>query len=192
MTAPPESSWSAVWTVYRENQEVFAAVLSQLRRGGLAIDEEASQDFIHEFLIERAPSALNTFRPERGELKGWLYVVFKRFILGSVRDRARREQLLLKFSAEFAVHSVDSDHSELNALRAAVTTLSTDEQRAVEAFLKSSHQSIRDVARILNVSRWRAGALMNSAIANLTEKLSAAEADSPSFAAAKPRGIQHQ
>lgn len=192
MTASLDTSWSAVWTLYRENQQVFMAVFSHLRRGGLAIDEEATQDFIHEFLIERAPSALKTFRPERGELKGWLYVVFKRFVLGSMRDRARRERLLLKFSGEFAVHSADRNDFALEELRTAVSTLTADERRAIDAFLQSPHQSIRDVARALDVSRWRASALMTSAITQLTTKLSTSEADLPSTAAAKPHGIRNQ
>jgi RNA polymerase sigma factor (sigma-70 family) len=63
------------WSVYQGNQEIFASVLHVT--GKWTIDE--GLDLIHDFIVDKLPSALKTYDPEKGELKKWLYIVFLRY-----------------------------------------------------------------------------------------------------------------
>src|SRR5258708_2519234 len=80
--------WNQVWKLYFENQNTFWGVISSLRRRGISISDEEATDLIHEFLLERAPFALATFRPERGQLESWLFVVFRRFFSRLLPEQA--------------------------------------------------------------------------------------------------------
>jgi RNA polymerase sigma factor (sigma-70 family) len=180
VTSAAQPSWSQVWNLYLENQEVFRAVIAGLRRGGMNLDDETAHDLAHEFLVERAREAVATFQPERGELKGWLYVVFKRFVQGAFRDRSRRLHLLEKFAVEAAAGANSGGGSEpyeeqAQQLRGAIAKLSAEQQRAVRTFLESPNQSVRDVARLMKISRWRASSLMAQALESLTTQLKAGD-----------------
>ena len=140
-------------------------------------------DYVHQFLVERAPAALRTFRPDRGDLKGWLFVVFKRFVLGAQRERASHERQLRRFAAD-AIPS-QTEHElplDLIAVRNAVAALPAEQRRAVRTFLRSSAGSVRDVARSLGVSRWRASQLVSEALTTLSARLG--------FPGKPPRGVR--
>jgi RNA polymerase sigma factor (sigma-70 family) len=180
VTEPPDPAWSEVWKLYLENREVFAAVISRLRGSGVAIDEETAQDSIHEFIVDRARDAVRTFRPELGELKGWLYVVFRRFVVGKFQTQVRRNRLLSQFASEVAVDTADNGHSasrDLASLGHAILQLSHEHRSAVNAFLHAPDPSVRAVARSLGISRWKASTLLNSALSQLSAQLRGDDAD---------------
>jgi RNA polymerase sigma factor (sigma-70 family) len=161
-----------VWRLYAENQDVFAAVFAGLRRTGFVIEHETAVDYVHQFLIERAPAALGTFRPDRGNLKGWLFVVFKRFVLGAQRERASHERQLRRFAADAVPAQAEHEQPlDLVAVRNAVAALPADQRRAVRALLRSPAGSVRDVARSLGVSRWRASQVVSEALTTLSSHL---------------------
>jgi RNA polymerase sigma factor (sigma-70 family) len=176
----PHTNWAEVWRLYAENQDVFAAVFADLGSEGIGVAREGAVDYVHEFLVERAPAALETFRPERGELKAWLFVVFKRFVLGTLRERATQERLLRKFAADASPSQPEQEQQlDIVAVQAAVAALPAKQQRAVRAFLQAPGGSIRDVARTLGVSRWRASQLVSDALEALSSHLGLPEDAAP-------------
>src|SRR5262245_24585185 len=132
---PTGTMWSSIWALYAENQDVFAAAFADLASAGVVIDQEAAADHVHEFLLDRAPSALATFRPERGELKPWLFVVFRRFVLGALREQSRREKLLRGLAAsgggDLSVERSRELPSDMDVAREAVKNLPPDQRRAI-------------------------------------------------------------
>ena len=145
----------------------------------MRIDDGQAEDLIHEFLVERAPAALATFRPTKGDLQGWLFVVFRRFAVGTLRESSRHERLLAKV-AEASAAEVAHDEGfqlDLAALEAALTELPPEEHRAMLALL-SSGGTARGVARVLGTSRWRAASLISAALDKLTSQLATPAMDS--------------
>jgi RNA polymerase sigma factor (sigma-70 family) len=183
-----------VWTLYLENHEVFTKALSSLRAAGTVVDEDTAQDLIHAFLVERAPAALATFQPERGELKGWLFVVFKRFVVGGLRERSRQQRLMTKLSNRGGdpteVSPDETPSLDLEALRAAVNDLPADEREAIFALLASPTGTIRAVARALGASRWRTSALITAAFAKLTQKLVLPATHVPEAPTTRPPAVE--
>jgi RNA polymerase sigma factor (sigma-70 family) len=165
--------WDSVWRLYFEHAEVFRAAISDVRARGVRIDDATATDLIHEFLLERAPAALETFRPERGTLSTWLFVVFRRYVLGSLNADAHRQRLLRTYErehdgeADVRRHDEDRDHL---AARAALSALPSEERRALRVFFGDAG-SVRDVARALGISRWRADKLVAQAIDRIAAAL---------------------
>lgn len=160
-TAKSPVPWSRVWKLYLDNQRVFWGVFSTLRRRGVAISDEEATDLIHEFLLERAPQAIATYNPDRGEIESWLFVVFRRFVMGTYRSNRRMESLLKMWGSEFhdfATAGVEKDYEidqDLNAVKSALRDLTAQEKRAVTLFFENRRNSVRSVARELGLSRWK-------------------------------------
>jgi RNA polymerase sigma factor (sigma-70 family) len=164
-------------------------VFASLRSAGLRIDREAAVDFVHEFIIERAPGALATFCPERGELKGWLFVVFRRFVLGTLRERTRQARLIRAVAEHATSHPVEHELAfDVDAARRAIAELPSEQRRAVRVFLETPDGSIRETARRLGVSRWRASQYVSQALEFLAARLGFPNDDLPPSAIS---GLRH-
>ena len=160
--------------MYRDHQAVFQAVFSDLRAKGFNISKAVATDLTHEFLLERAPFALATFKPERGLLESWLFVVFHRFVAGTFRSRKRGQAILDKWQHEIqgaaVVEERDAPH-DLQAIEKALATLPSDEQEPLLLFLGEGGGSIREVARRLGLSRWKAERQILQAFAHIARQL---------------------
>jgi RNA polymerase sigma factor (sigma-70 family) len=153
--------------VYLENQGVFQGVFARLRQLGFTIQKADEDELLHEFLTQRLPRALETFRPERGELKTWLSVVFRRFVIGRYRQRQRHEELLGKFAGSMAHVEIDpARHVDVARVRAHVEHLPEEEQQALSVYF-GEKPSLRAVARALKIPRWRADDLVWTAVARV-------------------------
>jgi RNA polymerase sigma factor (sigma-70 family) len=153
--------WNQVWKLYFENQTTSWGVISSLRKRGISISDEEATDLIHEFLLERAPFALSTFRPERGQLESWLFVVFRRFAAGSYRNRQRMQMVLETWRHELPLADANEENEaeqDAQAVKSALKGLPKDERKALQLFLEQDNGSIRGVARALRcrVGRRRA------------------------------------
>ncbi len=163
-------SWKRVWKLYRDHRAVFDAVFGDLRRRGTVVTRDEATELLHEFLLEQAPYALRTFDPERGQLDQWLFVVFRRFVLGRLQTHRRQARLVT------ALHDVGheppgpSSESEqpgdLEAARCAIAELPAPQRHALLALLEPSG-SVREVARRLGTTRWRARRLVVLAVASV-------------------------
>jgi RNA polymerase sigma factor (sigma-70 family) len=145
----------------------------------MQVDEETANDLVHEFIVSRAPRAIEAFRPERGELEGWLFVVFRRFVIGALRDGARRRQLVAQLGKEL-VRSTGEEtefQSDLEALRSSIASLPNEEREAMVALLSSDLASVRDVAATLGISRWRAQQVIQAALFALRNELTSSRPD---------------
>jgi RNA polymerase sigma factor (sigma-70 family) len=163
-------AWSEVWKMYLDHPAVFQAVFSDLRAKGLRIPKEMTTDLIHEFLLERAPFALATFRPERGVLESWLFVVFHRFVVGTFRSRKRGQSILDKWQHEIHRLAADDERGaphDLEAIEKALASLPPEEKQSLLLFLGAGGGSIREVARRLGLSRWKTERLIIQAFAKI-------------------------
>jgi DNA-directed RNA polymerase specialized sigma24 family protein len=166
--------WKDVWRLYLEQQRVFESVFANLRAKGAVISKEMATDLIHEFLMERAPYALATFRSERGDLEPWLFVVFRRFVLGTYRSNQRSVNILSRWREDllnFTNENYQGLEQDLLTVEAATADLPTDEKRAMTIFLSDEGGSVRAVARSLGLSRWMATRLIFQALARVVQAL---------------------
>ncbi len=156
--------------MYRDHQAVFQAVFSDLRAKGFNISKEMATDLTHEFLLERAPFALATFKPDRGLLESWLFVVFHRYVAGTFRSRKRAQTILDKWQHELQGLPVIEERDapqDLEAIEKALTSLPNEEKQALLLFLDDKAGSIREVARRLGMSRWKTERLIIQAFAKV-------------------------
>jgi len=160
MADKPAAAWPEVWNLALNHEAVFRTVFRDLSRKGLVLGSDGERDLVHEFLVDRAANALATFHPERGALPGWLYVVFRRFVLGSLRTIERDRRLLESLAREASPRPSDDRAHILDAVDAAVDQLPKDERRALQAYFGDREHGERAVARALGVSRWKAGRLV--------------------------------
>lgn len=153
---------------------MFAKVFASLRQAGFIVDEDAQSDLTHEFLMERAPAALATFNPALGERAGWLFVVFRRFVIGAARTRARRQRLLASLVEEGTdvASGEDELRLDLGALQRALADLSAEERQVVEQ-VTAANGTVRSAARALGWSRWRTTQALTAALQKLTGQLAA-------------------
>jgi RNA polymerase sigma factor (sigma-70 family) len=163
------TDWRTIWSLYAEQGHVFRAVFTNLRRRGVHLPDDVAADLIHEFLLEKAPKALETFEPTRGALEGWLFVVFRRYVLGALRsqeERRRSLQLHVMKDEDELVSSTPSPemHVDLQRVREAVNALPADQQAALRVYLASEQSSRREVAKSLGISRWAADRLVSEAL----------------------------
>src|SRR5262249_4745026 len=159
------AEWLQVWQLYNDNADLFGGVFSHLRKQGVYIEPERQVDLLHEFLLERAPSALRTFRPHIAPLRPWLFVVFRRFVHASLRAEARRREQLERHEPALSLPQEESESpADVQAARQALDKLSREQRRALMLFLASGKGSIREVARTLNISRFRADQLVTNAV----------------------------
>jgi len=166
--------WNEVWKLYFENQSTFWGVISSFRRRGISIADEEATDLIHEFLVERAPFALATFHPERGQLESWLFVVFRRFAAGSYRNGQRMRMLLETWRDDLPItgaNEANEAEQDIEAVKSALQALPKDERKALRLFLEQDNASMRAVARGLRLSRWKATRLIVSAVAKVAAAL---------------------
>jgi len=167
-------AWSEVWALYRDHQVVFRAVFSDLRVKGFSLSKEVATDLTHEFLLERAPFALATFKQERGLLESWLFVVFRRFVTGTFRSHKRGQAILDKWQHDLrgltVLEGPDTRH-DLEAIEKALATLPPEEQEPLLLFLGAGDGSIREVARRLGLSRWKAERQILQAFARIARQL---------------------
>jgi len=163
-----------VWRLYLEEQSVFEGVFADLRAKGTVISRELATDLIHEFLIERAPFALATFQPDRGELRSWLFVVFRRFVLGTYRSSQRSGDILKRWQKDLTATPSDNYpglEQDLLAVKAVTAGLPEDERRALTTFFGADGASVRAVARALGISRWKATRLILQGAARVVRDL---------------------
>lgn len=171
---PARAPWSEVWTLFLENRSVFTKVFASLRQRGFVLDEDTQSDLTHEFLMERAPAALATFNPALGERAGWLFVVFRRFVVGAARTRARRQRLLASLAEEETdvAPAEDELRLDLGALQHALAELSAEERQVIE-HVTAANGTVRSAARALGWSRWRTTHVLAAALQKLTGQLAA-------------------
>jgi hypothetical protein len=166
--------WAEVWRLYLEQQRVFEGVFADLRSKGTVISKEMATDLTHEFLMERAPYALATFQSERGDLEPWLFVVFRRFVLGTYRSNQRSVSILSRWHQDL-VSSGNQGYAgleqDLRTIEAATADLPSDEKHALTAFLSDEGGSVRAVARSLSLSRWSATRLVLQGVARVIRAL---------------------
>ena len=166
--------WNQVWKLYFENQTTFWGVISSLRRRGISISDEEATDLIHEFLLERAPFALATFRPERGQLESWLFVGFRRFAAGSYRNRQRMQMVLQTWRDDLPLAGANEENEarqDVQVVKSALKALPKDERKALQLFLEQDNGSIRAVARALRLSRWKTTRLVLRSVARVAAAL---------------------
>ncbi len=167
-------AWSDVWRLYLENVDVFRAAVVSLRRTGVFLPEDLVSDFVHEFLVTRAPDALATFRPARGELRPWLFVVFRRYVLGTYRSQRRVRAALEALQEEMDVIEVTSgpdEAADLSRVADAIEHLPRERQQVLYAFFGAKASSIRATARELGLSRWKASRVLLEAVSDVAAQL---------------------
>jgi RNA polymerase sigma factor (sigma-70 family) len=170
----PRVPWNQVWRLYFENQSTFWGVISSLRRRGISVSDEEATDLIHEFLMERAPFALATFHPERGQLESWLFVVFRRFAIGSYRNKQRMQTILEAWRDDISLDGVNEENEftqDVQVVQAALKALPKEERKALRLFLEQDDGSMRAVARALRLSRWKATRLVVRSVARVAAAL---------------------
>jgi RNA polymerase sigma factor (sigma-70 family) len=166
--------WNQVWKLYFENQNTFWGVISSLRRRGISISDEEATDLIHEFLLERAPFALATFHPQRGQLESWLFVVFRRFAAGSYRNGQRMRMVLEAWRDDLPLAKVPEENEarqDVEVVKCALKALPKAERKALRLFLEQDNGSMRAVARALRLSRWNATRLVLRSVARVAVAL---------------------
>jgi len=171
--AAKQVPWNRVWQLYSENQPVFRSVFASVRAQGLHISDDDSLDLVHHFLVERAPFALATFNPEKGNIPSWLFVVFRRFVLGIYRSETQRRNLLdqLKRESQSKVTGPAPERElDLAAVQDAMSHVSEQEQQALRIFFDEGG-SLRSVASHLGLSRWAANRLVVSAFAKIALRM---------------------
>ena len=148
--------------------------MSDLRASGASISKEMATDLIHEFLMERAPYALATFQSDRGDLEPWLFVVFRRFVLGTYRSNQRSTDILLRWRQDLVKsdgEGYEGLKQDLAVVEAATASLPNKEKRALLLFFSDQGGSIRAVARSLGLSRWSTTHLILQAAAHVVQAL---------------------
>ncbi len=168
--------WTQVWSLFLKHRAAFDAVFLALRRRGFFFSDDIQNEFIHAFLVERARAALATYRHDRGPVDAWLFVVFRHFVLGSLRARRRMESLP-KFEIPELLDDSPEDFesnaspSDLERVRTAIEALPDKQRQALEAFLSPEGGTVRSVARSTNTTRWRARALLFDAVSAVAKEL---------------------
>jgi RNA polymerase sigma factor (sigma-70 family) len=161
--------WSQLWRLYVDHSETFRGAIRDLRSSGLRLSDEDGRDYVHEFLLERAPKALRTFDPAKGNLGSWLFVVFRRFVLERLRAASRRSDLVKRMAVETATPEAVSSGADVLNVRAAMRRLPLDQRRAVRAYFREGErESWRRVAVELRVSRGEARRLVTAGLEELT------------------------
>ncbi len=174
MSSPSDHiPWSSVWALYAHHAKAFHGAFRSLARRGQLLRPDEEMELLHEFLLEHARPALATFRPERGELDSWLFVVFRRFVTGALVSRAafRRKEALGDHGHESLAPETDRElPADLQAARTAIDALPEDERSAMRAMLQPGG-SVRSVARKLAISRWRAQQLLDRGLEKINARL---------------------
>ena len=173
MPRKEEVPWSAVWALYRENAATFQSAFASLSARGFFCPREMRTELIHRFLLERARPALETFRPERGDVGAWLFVVFKRFVSGEWKRQGTSERkLVAKDPLELQAPSAEASEmpSDLATTRAAISELPLNERQVLEVILLP-RGSLRKAARDLGISRWQTRQLLDNALKRLGTQL---------------------
>ena len=139
----------------------------------MILSNEEGEDLIHEFLLDRAGAALKSFDPQRGSIEGWLFVVFRRFVLGRYREQERARRVVSNASVLQSDVALGDPGTrlDLQKTRTALGRLPTQQRRALQVFFGESGGSIRSVARTLSLSRWRAQRLVSEAMERVAAEL---------------------
>lgn len=150
--SPEELSRAA--SVYAEHQDVIENVLRKVKGWTLIDTLELASDFRAHHL----PIALRSYRPEGGEIEGWLYSVFLNFTkkrFHELHKRANRESLLVE-AENLTYHSEDSNHraAAADAVIRAVQTLDETSYAIIRAYFGSAKGSLRKAAQIVDSTRY--------------------------------------
>lgn len=136
--------------LYVAHRDLFEHVLRRIAPVGV----EDGLDLVHEFLLDRLPLALRSYKPAVGDIEPWLYTVFlnyaKRWRMESARLRTRWVDLEhLDFVATCPEPDVEPDASLLPTVRAEVEALPSDARTAVLDYFGngSAAGSVRAVAK---------------------------------------------
>ena len=161
--------WSQVWDLYVSHASVFADVIGQLRARGTSISSDEAAELVHSFLVDHAPSALATFEPERGELRPWLWVVFRRYVIGTLRSEHRHAGILTTLTLESTSGDDEAVEAteDLDRVRRIVETAPRAQRDALKSFFGAEGGSVRAVARSMNVSRREARRILLEATARI-------------------------
>jgi RNA polymerase sigma factor (sigma-70 family) len=151
--------WNSVWALYKDFPGVFHRALVEL-----SVQQDQHADMIHEFLLERAPDALRSFDPSRGEIAPWLYVVFRRFALGRLQNDRRRVEVLEELAREPSVADSIDDPLDTERMSNAWRKLPGLEQRALRAYLE---HGVQGATRAMGVSPWHVKRIVILALAKL-------------------------
>ena len=173
---PSESPapWSRVWALYAQHADVFRRVLAKLRVSDARFGDGAASELVHEFLTERAPGALSTFDPSKGEMGAWLFIVFERFVLERYRRQRRRDDLLDALTVRTPSPSEEIERTiDLHVVSQMIASLSSLHEKAIQAFFSKRTPSVRAVATTLGVTRRRAAELIAEAAAVVAVELGA-------------------
>lgn len=166
---------SQVWSIYLNNQDVFASVLKLT--GRWQVDEGI--DLIHDFILDRLPIAIHSFDPQKGKIKSWLFIVFIRY--------AKRRRLELNSNSKRKIDldnigelpqggtSIDEYHLTFQRKKVnyALNTLNKTHQEILQTFFgdSSSANNVRALARKYNLSRHRAEKMLLEGLAMLSAQL---------------------
>lgn len=164
-----------LWEIYFANQDVFQYVIN--KTGKWYINEGI--DLIHDFMIDHLPTALNSYNPQKGSIKPWLYIVFLNY--------ARRRLLEIKSYMRRTISIDDIDNlvddqsygnSILNKVQCKHThyilqKIDKEYRNALLAFFGDGEEAgnIRAVAKKYNWSRHKANQNILKGIAMLSAQL---------------------
>ena len=156
------------WSVYKENQDVFASVLRATGPWQL----QDGMDLVHDFVVDQLPQALITYSPNRGPIKPWLFTVFRHYArrrileISSLRKRWTSED----FAEPFLLSQHDESYlsaEEKIGLRNAVQQLPEEQRLSLSVYFGNSHDagSLNALARKFQWSKHKSKQTLLRAIA---------------------------
>ena len=161
------------WELYLDHRDVFFRVISDLRHRGAIVGDDLRHDLILDFIVSRAPNALKTFEPSEGTLPGWLYVVFRRYVLEKLRQRTGRARVLASLATDRSLRPdtlSPKESIELKRIGELIDSMSKDAQSAIQSYFEANG-SIRAVARALGVSRDRAKIILLDSVSLIVQEI---------------------
>ena len=171
-TSEDDVDWSELWRLYLDHGEAFRGAIGDLRAGGLRLSDDDATDFLHDFLLNRAPRALRSFDGTKGNLRSWLFVVFRRFVLEQRRKALRRGDLVRRLASQATEVDQPPFAADVQTVHAAMGRLPVIERRALRAYFKDGErESWRRVAAELGVSRTEARRLVSKALDRLARSV---------------------
>lgn len=146
---------------YRDYRGLLFAAFGQMARQGFVVSPSDANDIVHDFFADAWNGLEKRYEPQRASFSTYMYAAFVRFARPRI-VRLHRLNGLLREPAEIArlAETVVSDEKaadeivDLARMQDSIDELPKVLQYALRQWLDVSGLSERDVARILNISRY--------------------------------------
>jgi hypothetical protein len=163
------------WQVYGQHLSVLQSALHGI--GGLGVLD--ATDLLHDFLVDRLPSALASYDPQVGPIEPWLYAVFRRYVNRCLReDAVSRKKWSSLHGWEGAIKGTTDKTEPLSPglvayVRDALARLPDQMRLVLLAYFGTGGDSgsERALARMLHVSRYAVRRQLLIALCDLATQL---------------------